>query len=133
MTTELYWLTLTTLLTGLLWLPYLIDRLAVRGLWRAVSDTQPETGERHSLWAKRAMRAHHNAVENLVVFAPAVLIAHVLQISTPVTRAAVVAYFLARLVHYLVYAAGVPVVRTLAFALGWGAQMALLGSILGWL
>jgi len=133
MTTELYWLTLTLLMTALFWLPYLLDRLAVRGVAPALSDTKPESGSPHSLWAQRAIRAHSNAIENLMIFAPAVLVAHALSISTPVTRAAVVVYFFARLIHYLVYVTGVPVVRTLAFAVGWGAQIALLASVLRWI
>ena len=32
MTKELMWLTLTIILTGLLWVPYIIDRAMVRGL-----------------------------------------------------------------------------------------------------
>ena len=133
MTTELYWLTLTVLMTALFWVPYILDRLAVRGIWPALSDTKPEGGGPHSLWAQRAIRAHQNAVENLVIFVPAVLIAHLLNISTPATRMAVVIYFLARLVHFLVYLAGIPVVRTLAFAVGWAAQIVVLASILHWI
>lgn len=133
MTTELYWLTLTVLMTALFWVPYILDRLAVRGVWAALSDTKPEGGGPHSLWAQRAIRAHQNAVENLAIFAPAVLTAHVLGISTPATRMAVVVYFFARLIHFLVYAAGVPVVRTLAFAVGWGAQIVIIVSILRWI
>ena len=133
MTTELYWLTLTVLMTALFWVPYILDRLAVRGVWPALSDTKPEGGGPHSLWAQRAIRAHQNAVENLAIFVPAVLIAHLLNISTPATRMAVVVYFLARLVHFLVYLAGVPLVRTLAFAVGWGAQIIVLASILRWI
>ncbi|MEQ1516564.1 MAG: MAPEG family protein [Usitatibacteraceae bacterium] len=133
MTTELYWLTLTILMTALFWLPYILDRLAVRGVMPALSDTKPETGSPHSLWAQRAMKAHQNAIENLVIFAGAVLIAHALGISTPATKAAVVVYFCARLTHFLVYTAGVPVVRTLAFAVGWGAQLVIIASILHWL
>jgi hypothetical protein len=41
MTTELYWLTLTVLTTALFWVPYILDRLAVRGVWPALSDTKP--------------------------------------------------------------------------------------------
>ena len=133
MTTELYWLTLTVLMTALFWLPYILDRLAVRGVVPALSDTQPEGGGPHSLWARRAIKAHTNAVENLAIFVPAVLVAHVLNISTPATRMAVVVYFLARLVHFIVYTAGVPVARTLAFAVGWAAQMVILLSILKWI
>ena len=133
MTTELYWLTLTVLMTALFWLPYILDRLAVRGIVPALADTQPEGGGPHSLWAQRAIRAHTNAVENLAIFVPAVLVAHLLNISTPATRMAVVVYFIARLIHFIVYTAGVPVARTLAFAVGWGAQMVILLSILKWI
>jgi len=132
-TTELYWLTLTALMTALFWVPYILDRLAVRGVWPALSDTQPENGGPHSLWAQRAIKAHQNGVENLAIFVPAVLIAHLLNISTPATKMAVVVYFFARLVHFFVYLAGVPVVRTLTFAVGWGAQIVILANILHWI
>jgi len=130
MTTELYWMTLTVLMTTLFWVPYVLDRVAVRGVWPMLSDRKPEGGGLHSLWAQRAIRAHQNAVENLAIFVPAVLTVHVLNLSTPTTRAAVAVYFFARLVHFFVYMAGVPVARTLAFTVGWIAQIAILGSIL---
>ena len=133
MTTELYWMTLTVLMTALFWVPYVLDRLSVRGLWPTLSDRKPEGGGLHSLWAQRAIRAHQNAVENLAIFVPAVLTAHVLNVSTPATQTAAAVYFFARLVHFLVYAAGVPVARTLAFTVGWGAQVVILAGILGWM
>lgn len=133
MTTELYWMTLTVLMTALLWLPYILDRMAVRGVAATVTDTKPETGSPHSLWAQRAIKAHANAVENLAIFVPAVLTAHVLNISTPATRMAASVYFFARLVHFIVHTAGVPVVRTLAFAVGWGAQIVIIASVLRWI
>jgi uncharacterized MAPEG superfamily protein len=131
MTTELYWLTLTVLMTSLFWLAYVLDRLAVRGLWATVADSQPESGDPHSLWAQRAMRAHMNAVENLAIFVPGVLVAHVLNIHTPATQTAAAVYFFARLVHFFVYTMGVPLLRTLAFFVGWGAQIVFLATILG--
>ena len=131
MTPEIYWMTLTVLLTAVLWLPYVLDRMVVRGLWPAFAGTVPEASR--SLWAQRATRAHENAVENLVVFVPAVLTAHALGISTPATRAAAAVYFFARLTHVLVYTAGVPVARTLAFTAGWLAQIVILASILRWI
>ena len=132
-TIELYWLTLTVLMTALFWVPYILDRLAVRGIWPALSDTQPEEGGPHSLWAKRAIKAHQNGIENLAIMVPAVLTAHVLNISTPATRTAIVVYFFARLIHFFVYLGCVPVARTLAFAIGWGSQMVFLLSILRWI
>ncbi len=133
MTTELYWLTLTVLMTALFWMPYILDRMAVRGLMATLSASPPESGAPQSSWAQRTMGAHQNAVENLAIFVPAVLTAHALNISTPATRMAVIAYFLARLVHFLVYTAGIPVARTLTFTVGWIAQIVILVSILGWL
>ena len=132
MTSELYWLTLTVLLAALLWVPYVLDRMAVRGIVPTVTDRGPEGSGPQSVWAKRAIRAHQNAIENLVIFAPAVLIAHELNISTPVTRAAAATYFFARLLHFAVYSAGVPQMRTLTFTVGWIAQLCILASILGW-
>lgn len=133
MTNELYWLTLTVLLTAFLWLPYVLDRMAVRGIVPTVTDRGPEGSGPQSLWAKRAIRAHQNAIENLMIFAPAVLIAHELNISTPLTRAAAATYFFARLLHFVVYSAGVPLMRTLTFTVGWIAQLCILASILGWI
>ena len=133
MTTELYWLTLTVLITALFWVPYILNRIGVRGVWTAISGTTPEAIDDQSLWAQRAVKAHQNAIENLAIIVPAVLIAHVASISTLVTQTAIVVYFFARLVHFLVYTAGIPVIRTLAFATGWAAQMAFILTILGWI
>lgn len=132
MTTELYWLTLTALMTALFWMPYVLNRIAVSGLGGALAGTSP-TGESQSSWANRAIKAHHNAIENLAIFAPIVLTAHALSISNGATRAAVVVYFFARLVHFVVYSAGIPAARTLAFTAGWLAQVAIIASILRWI
>ena len=79
------------------------------------------------------IRAHANAVENLAIFAPVVLTAHVLGISNAATKAAVVVYFFARLLHFVVYSAGIPAARTLTFTAGWLAQIAIIASILRWI
>ena len=73
MTRELFWLTLTVILTGLLWVPYILNRCQVRGLGGAMAN--PSRNDKpHADWATRLMFAHDNAVENLVIFAPLVLI-----------------------------------------------------------
>ena len=132
MTTELYWLTLTALMTALFWVPYVLNRMVVGGLGQTLAGASPESGS-HSLWAQRSIKAHYNAVENLAIFAPIVLIAHVLSISTATTKAAVVVYFFARLLHFVVYSAGIPAARTLSFTVGWLAQIAIIASILHWI
>ena len=129
MTTELYWLTLTLIMTALFIVPYILDRMIKLGIPVALSAPKPEPGVQ-SAWADRAMKAHTNAIENLVLFAPAVLMAHQLAISTPATRLAAPIYFFARLVHFIVYAMGIPVARTLAYAVGLGATLTFLFSVL---
>ena len=71
MTTELYWLTLTALMTALFWVPYVLNRMAVTGLGNTLAGTAPDIGKL-SDWAQRACRAHTNAIENLAIFAPVV-------------------------------------------------------------
>lgn len=127
---ELYWLTLTTLMTGLMWVPYIINRLVEQGPLRATWDPQGETATRVP-WAGRMMRAHENAVENLVIFAPLVLALQLAGIGSPVTTGACVLYCFARLAHYIVFTLGLPVVRVLTFATGVAAQLTLGLALLG--
>ena len=128
MSRELFWLTLTTILTGLMWTPYIIDRVMVRGLMGAMDNPSPNA-KPHSPWARRQMSAHDNAVENLVIFATLVLIANALHISNNATAIACAVYFWARLAHYIIYTMGVPVLRTLTFVAAFAAQLVLVLAI----
>ncbi|HEX3114176.1 MAG TPA: MAPEG family protein [Bradyrhizobium sp.] len=124
MTRELFWLTLTVILTGLLWVPYILNRIQVRGLAGAMAN--PTRNDKpHAEWASRLMFAHDNAVENLVLFATLVLILAQLDYSTKWTALACAVYFWARVAHIIVYTMGVPVFRTLAFTVGFAAQAVL--------
>lgn len=130
MSRELMWLTLTVILTGLLWVPYILDRILVRGLMGAMGN--PARNDKpQSPWAQRLYFAHTNAVENLVIFAPLVLILDAQGYSTEGTVIACAVYFWARLAHAVVYTMGVPVLRTLAFAVGFAAQVALALAVFG--
>jgi uncharacterized MAPEG superfamily protein len=124
MSTELFWLTLTVAMTGLFWVPYILDRIMVRGLVGATANPSPKD-EPQSPWAQRLMAAHTNAVENLVIFAPLVLTARALGIATAMTAFACALYFWSRLAHVVVYTLGIPVLRTLSFAAGFVAQVLL--------
>lgn len=128
MKTELFYLTLVIVLTGLLWVPYILDRITVRGLIDAVG--YPENPKPQSIWAQRLMKAHHNAVENLVIFAALILVAHAAGITNGAIAGASIVYFWARLVHALAYTFGVPWVRTLAFTVGFFAQATVAWQIL---
>ena len=124
LTPELFWLTLTVILTGLLWIPYIVNRSMVRGLGAAMDNPAPGA-KPHAPWATRLMFAHDNAVENLVIFAPLVLILAQIDYSTKWTVWACAAYFWSRVAHLLVYTLGLPVFRTLAFTVGFLAQAVL--------
>jgi uncharacterized MAPEG superfamily protein len=130
MSGELYWLTLTVILTGLLWVPYILDRAYVRGLMGAMANPSPNDRPQ-SAWAQRLQKAHYNAVENLVIFATLVLTLNVMHRSTASTVLACAVYFWARLAHVLFYAFGIPVARTLAFTVGFFAQAALVLAMFG--
>ena len=130
MSGELQWLTWTVILTGVLWVPYILDRIMVRGLMGAMANPSP-ADRPQSPWAQRLQKAHINAVENLVIFATLVLTLNVLHHSTESTVLACAVYFWARLVHAVVFMLGIPVARTLSFAVGFAAHVALVMAVFG--
>ena len=119
---ELYWLALTDLMTALFWLPYILNRLVEMGIGQAVFNPNSDPAPK-ALWAKRMMCAHQNAVENLVVFAPLVIVLHLAGASTSLTATAALVYFFTRLAHYIVYTLGIPGMRTITFAIGVVCQL----------
>jgi uncharacterized MAPEG superfamily protein len=129
---ELYWLTLTTLMTALFWVPYILNWMVEQGVVKAVWDPDDYDHSRpRAAWAVRMFQAHQNAVENLVIFAPLVLTLHALGISTDITVTACAVYFWARAAHFLVFTFAVPLLRVLTFATAFGAQMVLGLVLLG--
>lgn len=130
MTRELMWLTLTVILTGAMWVPYILDRIMVRGVKGAMANPSRKD-KAQSAWAQRLYFAHTNAVENLIIFAPLVLILDSLNYTSPATVLACAVYFWARLAHAIVYTMGIPVLRTLTFAVGFLAQAVLALAIFG--
>jgi len=124
MTSELTSLIWVTALTAILWIPYTLNTIAVRGLMDAVgypADPKPIAG-----WAQKMKAAHANAVENLVVFAALVLIANAAGVSNETTVLACTVYLWSRVVHLLAYTFAIPWVRTLSFVAGFGCQVAII-------
>ena len=128
MRTELLYLVYVTVLTGLLWVPYILDRVSTWGLTAAVG--YPDNPPAQSAWARRLMKAHMNNVENRVVFAALVLAAVALGKSNSAVATAAMVYFWARVVHVLAYTFAIPWVRTLAFTVGFLAQATIAWQIL---
>lgn len=127
-TTELTYLTLVTGLTALMWIPYILNLIIVRGLIDAVS--YPANPKPLAPWAQRMKKAHANAIENLVVFGLLVIAAHAADVNNEITALACVIYFWARVVHLVTYTLGIPWVRTFAFAAGFLCQVSLAWQIL---
>ncbi len=114
MTTELTMLVWSAVLCVLLAVPYTMGMTMRVGLPKMAGNRddvpQPEG------WMGRGKRAHLNLVENLAPFAALVLVAHVANIHTPMTVLGAQLFFWGRLAHAVVYLAGVPWVRTAAWA-----------------
>lgn len=121
MNEALHWLAASCVLTALIWLPYGLEMIVHQGLMAAIGNR--DSMREPAAWAGRLKRAHANAVENLVVFAALLLVAQIAGVNGAVTAAAAQIYFWARLVHVLSYAAGIVLVRTLAFVGGWIATL----------
>lgn len=127
---ELFWLSLAAALAGLLWVPYILQLIVQLGPVKAVWD--PTGAHPHdAAWALRAKRAHYNAVENLVVFAPLALMVHILGVGSEATALACAIYVVARLAHYVIYTLALPVVRTVAFLIGVACQAVLALRLFG--
>src|SRR5204862_5797923 len=66
-------------------------------------------------WAGRAARAHHNMLENLVLFAALVLVAAVAGRTNSTTLLGAQIFVWARLAYAVIYVAGIPWLRTAAW------------------
>lgn len=79
----------------------------------------------------RLERAQRNLFETLPLFAAAILIAHVAGRDGPLTLWGAGLYLAARIVYVPLYAAGVPVVRSLAWGVGLLGLVLVLVAVLG--
>lgn len=128
MTPELTYLAATALLTAVIWVPYALNYIIVGGLLNAVgphADVEGMAG-----WAIRMKNAHTNAIENLVVFAALILVVQAAGANNDTTAMAAMVFFYARVAHLLMHTFGIPWVRTLAFATGFGCQVVLALQVL---
>ena len=114
---------MTVELTLLVWSAVLTVVLAVIGALGAMLQVGlPRlAGNRENVpgitgWAGRAMRAHRNMLENLILFAIVVLVAKAIGVSNGMTVLGAEVFVAGRVVHAVLYIIGVPWLRTAAFA-----------------
>ena len=82
-------------------------------------------GNRHELpplpkWAHRSERAQRNMLATFVPFAVLVLVAHQTGLANAETASGAVVFFWARLAYAIIYIAGIPYLRTVAFIVSLG-------------
>ena len=120
MKTELLYLLLTAILTGVLWIPVVIGYVSA-GRRLTPSTYKVATTTPLPDWVNRANRAHLNAVENFAPFAAVVLIAQAMGVSSDVTVSCAAIYFYARLAHAVIHISGFGlfVARTVIFTVAW--------------
>jgi len=134
METAYTYLALSGMLTLLLWTPYILARLFVWGPPKFLNNypegfpaTQPEP----PLWAQRAQRAHLNMVETMPAFIAVVVAAAALETGSAAAVAQWAAvFFYARVLHAVVYIAGVPYLRTPVYLVSWAAILMIGAEIL---
>ena len=131
MKTELLYLLLTSILTGVLWIPVVIGYVSSRGI-PTPSDYKSASTTRLPDWVNRANRAHLNAVESFAPFAALVLIANATGVSNGVTESCAAVYFYARVAHCVIHISGFGrlMARTVAFTVAWVAFLVFAGVVL---
>jgi uncharacterized MAPEG superfamily protein len=131
---DIFWLSLILLQTAVMFLPYALNLFYKQGLIGALHYYDPKNPPL-SDWAQKARAAHMNAVENLVVLAPAALAYIYVAGPSRDDRAIVLSlqvYFFSRIAHYIVYAMRLNYVRTLFFFVGWFATVNIIFKTIGW-
>jgi uncharacterized MAPEG superfamily protein len=121
MTTELFWLMLTTLLAASLWIPFVIGVNTNAFEGEDTAFERPPDPAKMPAWVHRSYRAHLNLLEQFLPFAVVVLVAHQLKISTAVTQWCAIAFFWLRIAHaagMITGRARLPA-RPLIFTAGW--------------
>ncbi|HUZ33003.1 MAG TPA: MAPEG family protein [Xanthobacteraceae bacterium] len=118
MSPELKYLALTALLTGSLWIPYIVCQVMTNGPLQTTNYVDP-TPRPVPLWGQRANRAHINAVETFAPFAALVILIQLTQKNDSMTAFWAMSYFWIRVAHAIVFIAAIPYIRTILFVLGY--------------
>lgn len=80
----------------------------------------------------RALRCVDNHREGLTIFAPLVLAAALSHLSNGTTVLGAQLFFYSRVVHAVLYLAGVPMIRPLAWAVGLAGTIMIFAALMGW-
>ena len=114
------------------WVPYLLDRIMVRGLVGAMANPSPDLAPQ-SDWAVRAKAAHVVAIQAFSAFAPLAILAMIRIPEDGYPNTLAMTFFISIFAHYVIYAIGFTVLRTLSFSLAALSTLALGLRVLGFI
>ena len=116
----LVWATALTLMQSVIAVPGAMSQVGLPALVGNRENLPAFTG-----WTDRAVRAHRNMLESLVLFAALVLVAQVSGRANATTALGAEVFFWARLIYVPMYVIGIPWLRTGV----WGMSVAGLAMI----
>lgn len=79
-------------------------------------------------FGSRAVAAHKNSFESLIIFGIAVLAALATNNITPLTQNLAITYIIARIVYHIIFLMGLSSLRSLVWFVGFACSMVILGS-----
>lgn len=118
MSSEIYWLVCTVLLTMIMVVPYAVYRVRKIGVVQLFMKPLPGDDPFDDAWPHRAYRAHMNAFEGIALFAPIAIAVHVTGMSNEITSYSAMVYFFSRLIYAPLYYFNVPIFRTVIWFVG---------------
>ena len=128
MTPELMYLVWSAALTVVLVVIAVAGATAEVGLPKLAGNRDGGLPEM-SGWAGRAARAHRNMLESLVLFAVLVVAAHLAGIHNAMTLLGAQLFFWSRVAHAAIYIAGIPWLRTAAWAVSIAGLVLILAQL----
>lgn len=121
MTVELTYLAAAALLTLLIRVPWMLNKIQIRGLGVVVG--YPKESKPLSDWGHRLWVAYEDAIQSLITFAVLVIVVYQSNLANETTAVATAVYFWARLVHVFAYIFAVRWVKSVAYLSAFLAQL----------
>jgi uncharacterized MAPEG superfamily protein len=128
MTPDLKMLTWSAVLTFVVTLPYVLGLMMKVGLPALAGNR--ENFPAVEGWIGRSMRLHKNMIEAMIVFTALVVVAHLAQKANATTALGATIFFWGRVVHAGLYIAGIPWLRTGAWAVSVVGMLMILSQLL---
>ena len=123
---------LSAIWIAIAWVPYVLDRIMVRGLAGSMANPSPDLAPQ-SDWAVRAKAAHVVAIQAFSAFAPLAILAMIRIPEDGYPNILAITFFIGIFAHYVIYAIGITVLRTLSFSLAALSTLALGLRVLGFI